>query len=258
MRARKSTGPNVSPPNKHRLNDLFISRLQPKDAGPYLVWDTVQHGLAIQTQPTGHKSFKVIYSRSGRSRWYHLSNAAAIKVKAARKLAGEIMVGVANNKDPQAERRASRHSTTFEDLAAGHLKYAKKKNKSWSQADKLVKRYLLPKWSKLQAADITRSDVKAMKSSIDAPILANQVLAAASSIFSWAIREEVKGVKANPCQLVERNPTKKRERVLSDSEVPLFWSTFDDAGLIRSMALKCILLLGQRPGEVASRPLQLS
>ena len=87
MRARKSTGPNVSPPNKHRLNDLFISRLQPKDAGPYLVWDTVQHGLAVQTQPTGHKSFKVIYSRSGRSSWYHLSNAAAIKVVDAHRTA---------------------------------------------------------------------------------------------------------------------------------------------------------------------------
>lgn len=59
MRARKSTGPNVSPPNKHRLNDLFISRLQPKDAGPYLVWDTIQHGLAVQTQPTGHKASKL-------------------------------------------------------------------------------------------------------------------------------------------------------------------------------------------------------
>jgi hypothetical protein len=33
-----------------------------------------------------------------------------------------------------------------------HLKYAKGKNKSWQQADKLVKRYLLQRWGKLQAA----------------------------------------------------------------------------------------------------------
>jgi integrase len=39
--------------------------------------------------------------------------------------------------------------------------------------------------------------------------------------------------------------------VLSDAEVPLVWSAFDDAGLIVGSALKLILLLGQRPGEVA-------
>ena len=38
--------------------------------------------------------------------------------------------------------------------------------------------------------------------------------------------------------------------MLSDSEVPRFWSAFDDAGLIAGTALKVILLTGQRPGEV--------
>jgi len=38
---------------------------------------------------------------------------------------------------------------------------------------------------------------------------------------------------------------------LADSEMPLFWAAFDDAGLMRSMALKMILLTGQRPGEVS-------
>jgi integrase len=39
--------------------------------------------------------------------------------------------------------------------------------------------------------------------------------------------------------------------VLSDTELPKFWKAFDTAGLIESMALKTILLTGQRPGEVA-------
>ena len=51
-------------PNKHRLNDRFVIDLQPR-AGPYLVWDTLQYGLAVQVQPSGHKAFKVIYSRRG-------------------------------------------------------------------------------------------------------------------------------------------------------------------------------------------------
>ena len=87
---------------------------------------------------------------------------------------------------------------------------------------------------------------------VDAPVVVNQVLASASAIFSWALREEVGGVRANPCSKVERNETKSRERVLSDSEIPKFWEAFDSAGLVRSMALKTILLTGQRPGEVSA------
>jgi integrase len=38
--------------------------------------------------------------------------------------------------------------------------------------------------------------------------------------------------------------------VLSESELPRFWSAFDDAGLVVGTALKVVLLTGQRPGEV--------
>ena len=54
----------------------------------------------------------------------------------------------------------------------------------------------------------------------------------------------------NPCSQVQRNEVRSRERVLSDSEIPLFWAAFDGAGLAGT-ALKLILLLGQRPGEVS-------
>jgi integrase len=101
----------------------------------------------------------------------------------------------------------------------------------------------------LQAASVTRGDVRTMMSRIEAPVLANQVLAAASAIFSWANKQEI--ISGNPCRGVERNETRSRERVLSDTEVPRFWMAFEDAGLVASSALKTILLTGQRPGEVA-------
>jgi hypothetical protein len=52
--------------------------------------------------------------------------------------------------------------------------------------------------------------VKAMMGSIEAPIVANQTLAAVSAIFSWALKEEI--LPANPCKLVQRNATRSRER----------------------------------------------
>jgi integrase len=235
---------------KRRLTELYVRKLTPKTQ-PFLVWDTLQRGLAIRVQPTGARAWKCIYSHHGRPRWLHLGDARAIGLADARTLAAEAMLAVARGKDPAAEKRAERGAGTFAELAECYVEHhAKRRNKSWAQADKLIRRHALPRWGKLQAASIRRADVRAMMSRIEAPVLANQVLAAVSAVFSWAIKQEVIGT--NPCRGVDRNATRSRERVLSDSELPRFWSAFDDAGLIISTALKTILLTGQRPGEVAT------
>jgi integrase len=237
------------PAYKRRLTELAVRKLRPR-ATTYLIWDTLQRGLAIRVQPTGARAWKVIYSRHGRPRWLHLGDAGAIGLANARQLAAEAMLAVAKGHDPAAEKRAERGAGTFAELAADYVeKHAKKANKSWRQAETLIRRYVLPRWGKLQSVSIVRADVKALMARIEAPILANQVLAAVSAIFSWAIKEEK--LPANPCKLVDRNATRSRDRILSESEVPRFWAMFDDAGLVASSALKTILLLGQRPGECA-------
>jgi integrase len=243
-------GTPAAEPNRRRLTDVFLNSLKPRER-PFAVWDSKQKGLAVSVQPSGSKSWKVVYHHHGRPRWYTIGSASAIGLADARKLASRVMFAVAEGKDPQAERKAARSAGTFEELATRYVEeYAKKNNRSWRQADSLVRSNVLPRWAKLRAGDITKADVKAMFSRIAAPITANQTLAATSAIFSWALREEVGQITVNPCALVERNPTRERERVLSDSEVPLFWEAFAGAGLLRATALRLILLTGQRPGEV--------
>jgi integrase len=233
-------------PRKQRLTELYVQK--PK---PGLTWDTYQRGLALRVQPTGAKSWVVVYSRQGRSRWLYLGKADAIGLSDARTLAAKAMLAVAQGQDPAAERKAERGAGTFADLHQRYLDgYAKRHNKSWQQADALIRRFAIPRWGKLQASAITRGDIKAMMTRIEAPVLANNTLAAVSAIFSWGIQEEI--VAANPCKLVKRNPTKSRERVLADSELPLFWKAFGDLDPVRGAALKMILLTGQRPGEIAN------
>ena len=235
-----------NPPNKIILNDLNIKGQKPKDR-PFLVWDKKQRGLALCVQPSGHLSFKCIYSRRGQPRWYHLGH-VDIGVAKARIAARKILVQVDDGKDPQADKKAERSIGTFAELAALYRDHAKKVNKSWQQADNLVTRYVLPRWGKLQRDNISRSDVVSMLAKIDAPILANQVLASASAIFTWAIKQEL-GVTINPCSKVDRNETNERERILSDGEIPKFWTAFNDR--VEGLALKMILLTGQRPIEVS-------
>ena len=234
---------------KRNLTELFVRKTKPR-GNAYLVWDTHQRGLALRVQPSGSRSWIVVYRRQGRPRWLHLSKADAIGLSDARRLTARVMLAVAEGKDPAAEKKAERGAGTFADLASKYVEqYAKKHNKSWRQGDALVRRFALPRWGKLQAASVTRGDIKQMMARILAPVVANQTLAAVSAIFSWGIREEI--VTTNPCKLVERNAVTSRERVLAESEVPLFWKAFDDLDPTRGAALKAILLLGQRPGEIA-------
>jgi integrase len=232
--------------NRRALTELYVRRARAEIA-PINVWDTRERGLVLRIQPTGTRAFKVVYSRRGRPRWYHIG---WVPLSDARRIAARIRLAVAEGKDPAAERKAERGAGTFAELADRYLdEHARRRNKSWAQGRSLIERYVFPRWGKLDAKSIARPDAKALAGSIDAPVLANQVLAATSAIFSWAIKMEI--VAVNPCRGVDRNETRSRERVLSDSEIPLFWSAFDDAGLVKSAALKTILLTGQRPGEVA-------
>jgi integrase len=240
------------PPNRHKLTAATVARLQPAARRAYVVWDTHLRGLAVVVQPSGHKAWVAVYQFMRRSRWYTIGNADVISLAKARKLAAHVLNEVFDGKDPAAEKRAARSADTFAELSERYLnEYAKRKNKSWKQAEKLVNRNLLPRWGKLPAATITKADVKAMMVWCDSASVANQTLAAASAIFTWAIKEDVGNIKLNPCSHVARNATQSRERVLKDAELPRFWSAFDNAGVV-GIALKLILLTGQRPGEVCA------
>jgi integrase len=236
-------------PNRRNLTELYVRKVS-TDAAPINVWDQKERGLVLRVHPTGRRAFKVVYSRRGRPRWYHIGD---VGLAEARMRAREIKAEVARGKDPAADRKAERGAGTFEDLAERYVEeHAKKKNKSWEHTrDKLVRPHLIPRWGKLDAKSITRGDVRALMRRIKAPSLANQVKMAASAIFTWAVKQEVAGVVVNPCVGVDGNETRDRERVLSDSELPKFWRAFDSAGLVRSSALKVLLLTGQRPGEVS-------
>ncbi|MCW5692276.1 MAG: integrase arm-type DNA-binding domain-containing protein [Pseudolabrys sp.] len=241
-------GSQPEAPKKAKLTEVLIRNLEPRER-PYRVYDLYQRGLSLQIQPTGLKTWKCIYSLRGRRRWFSIGGTHAVGLADARVKAAEVLYKVTQGLDPCAEKKAARGANAFEEVATRYVEeHAKIRNRSWRQADKLVRRHLLPRWGKLQINAITRQDVKTVFRSIAAPMVANQTLTAASAIFNWAIREEL--LLINPCRAIEHHPRKSRERVLAGSELPFIWRAFDDAGLHKGAALKVILLTGQRPGEV--------
>ena len=229
---------------RRKLTDLFVTSRK-GGTRDELIWDVRQPGLALSVRTTGKKAWKVVYRFHGRPRWLHLGDTQVNRAgrrPAARPRRRRSTSSTARIRSPSSRR----HGTgSFAELAADYVRlHARRHNKSWQGTEKLVARYLLPRWGKIKASAITRTDVRAVMARMsEAPITANQVLASASAIFSWAIRQEI--LTVNPCHGVDRNPTQDRERVLSDAEVTALWPRLEPA-------LKLLLLTGQRPGEVAA------
>jgi integrase len=235
---------------RRKLTDAFVSAAKHTDRR-CIYYDEKVRGLAliVQAQPSATKSWSVLYYHAG-PRWLSLGRTNDIGLSDARRLAAEIALQVATGKDPAAERRAARGAGTFAELATQYVeKEAKVENRSWEATDRLVKKHLIPKWGRLPAREVSRSDVNRVLDGIVSKGTHNLVLAAASAIFKYGIVKEFGGLKDNPCSVIPSKKLKARVRVLSDSEIPSFWREFDKIGL-KGTALKILLLTGQRTSEV--------
>ena len=95
--------------------------------------------------------------------------------------------------DPQAEKKGSTrrvNHVTFEALATRYVEeHAKKNNRSWKQADYLIRTHVLPRWREKEHRQHLRADVKEPMREIKAPVVANQTLAATSAIFTGRSRK---------------------------------------------------------------------
>jgi integrase len=235
---------------RRNLTDEGVDRL-PVKAKKYEEWDKLD-GLCVRVEASGRKTFYFVYTFNRRVRWYRIGP-AALGMKAARIMVKELWGDVVRGRDPQTERTSQRMSgITFAQLHQRYLEeWAKKKNKSWTQANSLIIAHVLRPWGNLNATEIKRSHVKALfgKLSVDTPPLANSVKAAISAVFTFGVDQEV--VAANPCDGIEANKTNARERVLSETETAAFWNACDEVNPVRAAALRAILLTGQRPGEIS-------
>jgi predicted DNA-binding transcriptional regulator AlpA/predicted GIY-YIG superfamily endonuclease len=105
-------------PEKKVFNEFYIRSLKPVTK-TYMRWDKKQANFAICVYPSGRKAWKVVYSFGGKQRWFTIGNVAAIGLADARKIAGRIMVQVANGIDPQAIKVAKHEPETVVEDPSG-------------------------------------------------------------------------------------------------------------------------------------------
>jgi len=221
-------------------------------------------GLGIRVSPTGSKSWFLRYGPQEARRRIVLGPYPALTLEAARNKARELVAGVRiKDRDPMTERRAARaarrqaDTATFEALATFYLEQHAKRRKrlrGWQEDERKLRVEVLPLWGSRPAAEIRRTDVRALLERIAEErggVCANRTRALLSKVFSFGIEKE--RVEGNPVYGVKRLYAEKpRERVLTEEELRGLWPLLDRLQPTVGAAWRLILLTAQRPGEVLS------
>ncbi|MGA2638651.1 tyrosine-type recombinase/integrase [Methylocella sp.] len=219
-------------------------------------------GLFLVLQSTGAKSWAFRYRAAGQSRKLTLGN-GSMGLADARKAAMEAAAQVAGGKDPAGDAAAAREARkpvaaaaadAFETVArrflAEHVDRKLSANSAYRYRS-YIEKVAIPAWSGRRFGTIMRADVKALvKAKADTPILANRIFSTVSSLFSWALEEEI--IATNPIAGMKKaNRETSRDRVLTEAELVKVWNAAVATETPYSAVVRMLLLTGQRRTEVA-------
>jgi len=240
------------------LTDLQVRKLTQKKAR-FEILDA--NGLYIRVMPTGKKSWVFRYNFEGNPRRVTLGAYPALSLAEVREKHSLASQDIAKGIDPgikaQEEKAKRKAAPTFQDLLEEFWEIELNVKKSGIQTRKLLEKNALPTWNKRKVADIKRRDIVILLDGIRAraPIVGNRVHGALSRLFNFAAERGV--IDDSPCTRIKKIHEQGRSRILSDDEIKMLWAALDmenkavDIYRLSKLALKMILLTGQRPGEVA-------
>jgi integrase len=250
-------GEKTRPPLRLDLRkEMTVRALKPAEKA-YIAWDTGS-ALGVKVTPTGGKSFLVVYRHAGRARWMHLGRYPAVPLAEACASAGKVRARAALGDDPHGDKVAARarerDEITFEQLAAEYVAAKRKEGmRSLAQYERALRKEWLPAIGRKKAVDVTDDDVERVLDKIEqrgSAVSAGQVRYKLSAVYTWAIKDRRPKLKvANPTETVRADDADERERVLTPSEIEALWPRLGDGE--QGRALRLLLMLGQRPGEVA-------
>jgi integrase len=131
-----------------------------------------------------------------------------------------------------------------------------KSKASGKERNRLLVKDVLPAWGERKVATITRRDAVLLVDAVRerAAITANRLQSVLVRMFNFAAERGI--LEYSPLAGMKKRPEKARQRVLDDEEIRLLWAALDledttiDCYRVTKLALKMILLTGQRPGEV--------
>ena len=251
-----------------RLTDILVRDARPRESRHELHDAT---GLTLRVHPGGSKSWVWRYRTvDDTHRRMSFGSYPAVSLAEARKALAIAQDAVQRGEDPalaeREDRRAYVESATVADLAEAYLsRHArpKKKSRSAAEDERMLRSYVIPALGNRKLVDVKRRDladlIHAEYSRIVAAggtgTAANRLKAVISKMFRLAVRWG--WIDASPAIELEAPASEMpRDRVLTADEMAAFWSAIESPGSEMDektgIALRLILVTGQRPGEIAA------
>jgi len=231
------------------LTDASVAALKPR-AARYTVPDPLLPSFYVRVTSTGAKSFvAVAKDPGGKQQWVTIGTPALYTVDEARARARETIKAVRGGEGSGPE--------TFMSVAGTWLKRHVEKNglRSRPEIERVLAKYIFPKWAGRDFGSIKRADVAALLDGIEdrnGPRQADYCLAVISGIANWyAARHNsysspiVRGMKRTDPK------TRKRDRILSEDELRAVWGALPPTDTFGDLC-KLLLLTAQRREKIAT------
>ena len=244
-----------------------IAKAEPPEKGARFIFDdhrSAPSGFALRITQAGGKAFVLRYTVDGRTRLKTIGDWPVWSLEAARDEAQNLSREIRRGHDPLEAARRRKEAPTVATLAKEWLDRHASGLKSEGAIRGYINNDLVPALGHMKVADVKRRDVievieaKAEKT----PRAAAQLLLYARRLMDYATDRDfipanpLAGLKPGAIAVKGRRDAlspKVRMRVLDRDEIAGLWNRAESCGMHRltALALKMILVTGQRPGEVA-------
>lgn len=241
---------------------VFLSEITPPDRGRKILFDAhpdAPRGFGLKVTSGGGKVFVLRYFVDGRDRLMKIGDYPTWSLAAARDEAAARVRAIDGGEDPLDRKRARREALTVKDAVQRYLKTHVARLRSSADTTRYFEKEILPEIGQMKVCDVRRADVVELveAKARTAPRAARALLAHLKHFLAWCeLREIIElspahGIK--PAAVDRALKPNKRGRILDDTEVRAFWMGADASNMhkLTAIALKLILVTGQRPGEVA-------
>jgi integrase len=244
-----------------------IEKAEAPEKGQRFVFDDhrdAPRGFGLRITSAGGKAFVLAYAVEGKQRRATIGSWPTWTLEAARAEASQMRRNIDVGIDPLEEKKTRRIEPTVADLASDWLDVHASGLKSEQAIRSLIGGDLVKAIGRMKVTDVRRRDViEAVEAkATTAPRQAALMLSYARMLLDYATDRDI--VRANPVAGLKpasikvagkRDPLKPvvRLRVLDAEEIKSMWVNVESCGLhlLTGLALKLVLVTGQRPGEVA-------
>ena len=248
--------------NKINFTENALKKLPiPKEGEKTTIFYDLQiKGLMVMVFPSGNKTFYLSKKIKGKAYKIKIGRFPDVTVINARKKAGNYLTKIANDENPQKEKKSLGSEATFEDLFKKYLvHHAKQHKKTWEEDERQYNSHLTD-WRRKKISSITYVDVRKKINSIGIelqgsearPYAANRLLSLISKVYNFALEERLYSGE-NPALGIKKFKEHSRDRFLHPDELPKFFTSLgEEPNTIVRDYIYTSLLTGARKANVLS------